>query len=146
MLENYLSTSCLRYIESTQNWEEAIRIGSSQLIVEEKISEKYVDQMIENIKKLGPYIVIAPSIALAHSRPSEYVYQDCISITVFDKPVVFNNIENDPVRLLFVFAAKENNNHINLIKEISYLLDNSNVLSRLLSAKGTDEIKSLLNL
>lgn len=146
MLENYLSTSCIRYIESTQDWEDAIRIGSAQLIVEEKISEKYVDQMIDNIKELGPYIVIAPSIALAHSRPSEYVYQDCISVTLFNKPEIFNHKENDPVRLLFVFAAKENNSHINLIKDISALLDNSSVLNGLLSAKGTDELKSLLNL
>lgn len=146
MLSNYLSSKHIKYVESVQNWEEAIRTGSFQLVADERISENYVEQMIENIKELGPYIVIAPSIALAHSRPSEYVFQDCISITLFDKPVIFHNEENDPVRLLIIFAAKENNSHINLIKEISTLLDNSSIVNKLSSTKGTDELKTLLNL
>ncbi len=141
MLMDYLSPNGLKYVESANDWEDAIRIGSSQLVEDKQFSEKYVEQMIDNVKDLGPYIVIAPGIALAHSRPCEHVYQDCISFTLFHRPVAFYNEENDPVRLLIVFAAKKGNSHIDLIREISSFLDNEDFLNRLLTLKNADELK-----
>jgi hypothetical protein len=50
------------------DWRGAIRV-SGQLLVDARIAEpRYVEAMIRIAEELGPYIVIAPHIALPHAR------------------------------------------------------------------------------
>ena len=44
------------------------------------IEERYIDGMIETVKNLGPYIVIAPGVALPHARPEDGVIEPSMSL------------------------------------------------------------------
>ncbi|MFG6128711.1 PTS sugar transporter subunit IIA, partial [Staphylococcus aureus] len=50
-------------------------VASQPLLQEQVIEQCYVEAMIESVNELGPYIVIAPEIAIAHARPNNNVHQ-----------------------------------------------------------------------
>ncbi|MBA5770249.1 PTS sugar transporter subunit IIA, partial [Escherichia coli] len=66
-LEELLPKERITFKESVADWREAILVASKSLQQEGYISRNYQHAMIENIEKLGPYIVIAPGIALPHA-------------------------------------------------------------------------------
>ena len=77
--------------------------------------DAYTDQMIETVEKMGPYIVIAPGLALAHSRPSEAVLKTGLSWVRLSTPVKFGNKANDPVSLVIGLAGHDENEHITVM-------------------------------
>lgn len=100
--------------------------SSGQLLVNSKfIKEKYIDATIETVKSYGPYIVIAPGIALSHSRPSENVLKTGVSLITLTEPVCFN-CENDPVDIILTLAAVNDNDHLGILQQLScYLSEES---------------------
>src|SRR5699024_11632067 len=48
---------------------DVIRLSGDLLVKAGLATETYTEAMIEGYKKVGPYIVIAPGIAIPHSRP-----------------------------------------------------------------------------
>ena len=51
------------------DWEDAIRKSAQALLDNGAIEDRYITGMIQTVKELGPYIVIAPAVAIAHARP-----------------------------------------------------------------------------
>ena len=56
-----------------------------------KIQESYIQAMIGNIKKFGEYIIIAPNVAMPHSRPEDGVNESCLALLKLHEPVKFDN-------------------------------------------------------
>ena len=52
------------------DWRGAVRLAGDALVASGVTTDEYTQEMIETVETLGPYIVIAPGFALAHSRPS----------------------------------------------------------------------------
>ena len=52
-------------------WREAVRLAGAALVRSGAAREGYSDEMIRMIDEHGPYVVIAPGLALAHARPGE---------------------------------------------------------------------------
>ena len=53
--------------KTPKDWEEAIRLSGEILKQNELITDQYVDQVINDVKEYGPYIVIVPGVAMPHS-------------------------------------------------------------------------------
>ena len=51
------------------DWQDAIRKAGQLLIDSGDIKEGYIDHMIDSVRTLGPYMVIAKGFALAHAAP-----------------------------------------------------------------------------
>ena len=64
------------------DWRDAIRRAGDALIASGAVTHAYTDEMIATVESLGPYIVIAPGIALAHSRPSPAVLRTGLSLVL----------------------------------------------------------------
>ena len=75
--------------------------------------------MIHTAEELGPYIVIAPGIAMPHSRPEDGVLKPCVALMTLSTPVNFGNEENDPVRLVFSFGAPDKEQHVEALRELA---------------------------
>jgi PTS system ascorbate-specific IIA component len=68
MIEGFtLTEELIRFEKGFSNWEEAIKVSSKGLLELGFIEESYVDSMIDSVKEFGPYIVIAPNIAMPHA-------------------------------------------------------------------------------
>ncbi len=124
------------------DWEEAVR--KCGLILERQglASSGYTDAMVEAVRKFGPYMVVAPGVALAHARPEDGVKSRGLSLAKLSTPVNFGHESNDPVSLVFGLAATRSDDHVNLIAELASFL--SERLEDLKVASTVDEILHLV--
>jgi len=143
MLKTELENN-IQIIEDVKNWEEAIKIASQPLLNNKKIQETYVEAMISNIHKTGPYIVIMPRVALPHSRPENGVNETCISLLKINQGVSFSKDKED-VNIIFVLGAKDNDSHIDLITQLTDLLEDENNINNIILAKDSSEILGVID-
>ena len=105
-----------------EDWEDAIRKSSEYLLNTGKITEGYVDAMIEAIHRVGPYIVLSHHVALAHARPECGVKELAVHFTTLNPPVPFGSEQFDPVSLLITLAAVDADSHLDLMSELAGIL------------------------
>ena len=55
-----------------------MRKASQPLVDAEKVTPAYVDDIVAGVRDLGPYIVIAPHVALPHARPESGAIEPAI--------------------------------------------------------------------
>ena len=88
--------------------EEVLTGVEGRLLTEDKITQEYIDKIIEIAEETGPYIFVPEYIALPRA-PSKYGAKElAMGITVLRTPIEFCNEANDPVRCLFSLSAKGN--------------------------------------
>ena len=102
--------------DAIKDWKEAIRIGAKPLLEDNIISDNYIEQMINNVIKMGPYIVIAENIAIPHARPEDGAYKSAISILKLRDKVKFG--EERQVNTIIVLASANDEKHIETLKKI----------------------------
>ena len=123
--------------------EHAIEMAGELLVASGRSTPEYTESMIDAVAENGPYIVIAPGIALAHGRPSEAVLEIGLSLVTLAQPVVFGNEANDPVRLVVGLCATDHSSHIDIMAELATFLGDSVSVNTVLNAVDSDHIRSL---
>jgi ascorbate PTS system EIIA or EIIAB component len=126
------------------NWQEAITCAGDALVHSGITTDAYTAEMIDTVTKLGPYIVIAPGIALAHSRPSPAVLATGISWVQLAEPIDFGNTKNDPVSLVIGLAARDHDGHLALMAALAAVLMDKPAMAKLRAATSPDEVRDLL--
>lgn len=124
---------------------QAIQKAGNLLVNQGCVESKYVDAMIQSFDKNGPYIVIAPEIAIPHARPEDGVHEASVSMVQLKEPVVFGNEANDPVSLVFAIGASSSEKHLELLKKLMDLLGNKETIYQLKKASSYEQIKTYLN-
>nr|WP_231708757.1 PTS sugar transporter subunit IIA [Arthrobacter sp. zg-Y20] len=127
------------------NWRDAIRLAGEGLVAGGAATDEYTAQMIDAVEVHGPYIVIAPGIALAHARPSEAVLQGGLSWVSLEQPVEFGHSKNDPVSLVIGLAAVDHTTHIDVLRALAGVLSQKDILNQLVAVTTADELRSLLS-
>ena len=124
--------------------EHAVEMAGALLVASGRTTPQYTDEMVAVLESHGPYIVIAPGIALAHSKPSELIIETGLSLLTLAEPVIFGNQANDPVQLVIGLAAFDHDSHMDMMKELADALSNQQFVNSLLNARDTEEIRQLL--
>lgn len=141
-LENSLFSINLK--AAAADWRDAIRLAGDGLVAAGVTTDDYTDQMIAAVEEHGPYIVIAPGIALAHARPSEAVLKGGLSWVSLKDPVNFGHAKNDPVTLVIGLAATDHTAHIEVLKALAGVLADKDLRGRLEAATTETEVRDLL--
>ncbi|NYE05743.1 mannitol/fructose-specific phosphotransferase system IIA component (Ntr-type) [Bacillus niacini] len=123
--------------------EEAIRIAGALLVADNKVEERYVEAMVKGLKDVGPYIVIAPLIAVPHARPEQGVIQQGVSIVRLKNPVVFGHPTNDPVQIVCALCGTDSTTHIGMLQSLAAILGNKEKLKTILTTDSKEEIISI---
>lgn len=126
------------------DWRAAIRLAGDGLVSGGATTDAYTDEMISAVEKHGPYIVIAPGIALAHSRPSPAVLTGGLSWVSLATPVEFGNKANDPVNLVIGLAAVDHDTHLTVMRALAGVLSDSSAMERLIAATSPDDVRAVL--
>jgi arginyl tRNA synthetase N terminal domain len=121
-------------------WKESIRTASVPLIKNGKIEEKYVEAMINDIERMGFYVVITDKVAMPHSRPENGVNETSLSLLKLDKTVKYGEYD---VNLIFILAAENKDKHIEILKELSEFLDEDDEIEKIINAKTIEEIEKI---
>ncbi len=128
-------------IDKEVDWVEAIKKGSIPLLNRKCIKESYVEAMINNINKLGSYIVLADKVAMPHSRPEDGVNKTSMALVKLNK---VSKLKDKDVDLYFILASQDSNSHIELIEALTELLSDEEKLDLIRNCKDSNEIMSLL--
>lgn len=133
----------IQIIEDAENWEEAIKISAKPLLDNNNIEYRYVDSIINNIYKYGPYIVLVDGVAMAHSRPEDGVIKMGMSFLKIKNGIDFYKTENK-VYLFFTLAAEDSSSHQDAMSELADILGNDNLVKKIIQEDLTEE--EILNL
>ncbi|MEI0517454.1 PTS sugar transporter subunit IIA [Brachyspira murdochii] len=143
MLKDFLKDN-IKIVESVSNWEEALKIGSKSLVDNKNIEEKYVQAIIDNVYKYGPYIVLTDGVAMPHSRPEDGVLKKGMSFLKVKNGVDFYQTD-EKVYLFFTLAAENADGHQDAIAELAEFLGDDEKLEKMIKEDLTEEeILSLL--
>ena len=133
-----ISKKCLKANVEAHDWKDSIRKAGQLLFDVGSIRKDYIESMIDIVEELGPYIVIAPHIALAHAKPCSNVIKDDISMITLKEPINFNT-ENDPVKVIICLAAVDGNSHMSCLKDLACMLKEENC-EKLINCKTDDDL------
>ncbi|MEK3952604.1 PTS sugar transporter subunit IIA [Psychrobacillus sp. FSL K6-1464] len=128
---------------TAKDWEDAVRICGNLLVQTGKVGTTYVEAMIRNIHELGPYILIAPSVAMPHARPEDGVIKEGISVVVLKEEIAFEN--GKEFKVLIGLAALNSKSHIDILQKIAEVISQAKSIERLKNATRYDEILRLFN-
>lgn len=134
----------VKILEKADDWKDAIRKSVTPLEEEGYVKAEYKEAIISGIEKLGPYIIIAPSIALPHARPEQGVVKSQIAITLFRNEVQFD--KRDSTAQLFVaLAASDSDSHLNALMTISEVLQDEEKVEQILQSENTEILYGFFN-
>lgn len=140
MLKDILLEDNIKLGVEVNNWEEAIKAGGRLLKANGYIKDEYIDSMINAVKEIGPYIVIAPGIAMPHGRPESGVLKIGLSLITLKNPINFGNKENDPVKIVVCLCAIDHMTHLKALSELVQFLGDEKFISIVLNSKQASEI------
>ena len=148
-LTQLLSKEFIVLTDKKYDWKEAIAKATEPLLANDYVTPAYVDAMIASTEKIGPYIVLAPKVAVPHARPEEGVKKLGISLLKLSEPVNFNLSEefNEErmVHLIFVLAAVDNVSHLTALKQLSEILEEDERIDELIATKTVEELYDTIN-
>lgn len=127
------------------SWEDAILKGGQILVDKKTAVPGYLTTIIDKCRTNGPYIVIAPGIAMPHARPEEGALALGYALVTLKDPVVFGDPDNDPIELLIFLVApsvKEHNEEA--VCQIADLCDDEEAVAAIMHATDADAIYTIL--
>ena len=127
-----------------RDWREAVDAAGRALTASGATDAGYAVDMIRMIEEHGPYVVVAPGLALAHARPGPAVRRDGLAIVTLAEPVPFGHPYNDPVRVVLALAGASSARHLQLVAEIANIFNDSDAVERLAAATTADEVRGIL--
>ena len=127
------------------DWQDAVR-QAGRLLVEAGIAEEqYIDAMIEMVKEYGPYILVAPGIAMPHSHAYNGVKDNGISFLKLDEPVIFPGREDNGITLVIALAALDNSSHMSVMSGVACTLLDDDERLYIMGLEDADEIYRVMN-
>lgn len=123
---------------------EAIELAGNLLVKSGSVTEKYVQAMKNSYDELGPYIVLAPHIAIPHARPEDGVIEQCISVVRLATSIKFGHPENDEVKLVMAFGGVDKDFHIKMLRSLSEVLTDQEKLNVLMNSENEEEILKVM--
>ena len=125
------------------DWPAAVRAAGAALTAAGIAKPSYADEMIRMIDEHGPYVVIAPGLALAHARPGPEVLKDGIAVVTLATPINFGHPYNDPVSVVLALAVDSPDAHVALVAELANLFNDSSAISDLAAATTVEEVRRI---
>lgn len=143
-LSQLLPIEAIRIGAAAADWRSAVHAAGDALVASQSTDPAYTAEMIKVVEELGPYMVIAPGIALAHSRPSAAVRHAGVSLVTLARPVAFGHRVNDPVRLVIGLAAPDEEGHVTALATLADYLADEGRREALMRAADPAEVRRLI--
>jgi PTS system ascorbate-specific IIA component len=139
-----LAESAIIVGAEADDWRAAVRLVGRALTASGATRPGYADEMIRMIDEHGPYVVIAPGLALAHARPGPDVLADGLAVVTLATPVSFGHPHNDPVSVVLGLAIKSADAHIETVAELANVFNDSRAIARLTTAASVAEVLEIM--
>ena len=143
MLTDILTKDVVRLdVEGLTTPEEVIHFSGQLLVNSGKVKETYIEKMEEAFHDLGPYMVMAPGIAMPHARPSEGAKKLAMSMLCSKERIYFN--DEKYANLIIVLSSVDGHSHINALVHLSNIFEEEETLKQFMEAKNAEEVVELI--
>lgn len=139
-----LSESAIVIGADAADWRAAVRAAGAALTASGAARAGYADEMIRMIEEHGPYVVIAPGLALAHARPGPHVIADGLSVVTLRTPVAFGHAHNDPVSVVLGLAVTSIDGHLGSMAQLANVFNDADVIPALAAASDADAVVAIM--
>ncbi|KJZ89027.1 MULTISPECIES: PTS sugar transporter subunit IIA [Clostridium] len=144
MLKELIEKNRFSFHDGFEKWEDAIKAACMPLIKDKAIEEAYIDSIIRNVNKYGPYIVIAPDICIPHAQEGAVgVNETAVCFMRSKKPVCFSDDHDQDARLFFVLASTDNNIHLENLSKLVELVENNEVVEELICSQCKEDLENI---
>ena len=145
LLQDLLSEDNVSFHYPAEIWEDVIRHGG-QLMVDAGFTDPtYTEAMIDVVRDMGPYIVLAPGLAMPHARPEMGAKQVGTALVTLEKPIDFGSPENDPVSVAVFLCAPNKEEHIQLLTDIATLFEDEEFLDAAVNFESIEDVQAFLS-
>ncbi len=126
------------------DWRAAVELAGSVLTRIGAARPPYGAAMVRLVEDHGPYIVIAPGLALAHAPSGTEVEADGLAVVTLAEPVPFGHPYNDPVRVVLALAAASPERHLPMLAAVANAFNARGAVDRIADATSADGVRDVL--
>lgn len=145
MLSNWLKKENIKIVSNVPDWKDAIKESAIPLLEQGVIEDRYITAIFDMHEKVGPYYVLAPGIAMPHSRPEDGAKDVGLSLLLIKEGVRFYSDGNDPVKIVVMLAAKDSDSHIVALSALSELLGEEEDINNIIDCDTVDDICKIIS-
>lgn len=145
--ESLIENNSIKLNQKAADWKAAVKIGTDMLVASGAIEPRYYDNIISKVEELGPYIVLAPGLAMPHARPDEGVIKTAFALTTLSEPVDF---DGESISVLVTLAGSDSDTHLSGIMEITQAFDDPDNddgvnIQKFLDCKTVDDVLAVID-
>ena len=124
-----------------KNWEEVIEYSGKLLINSGYIVAEYIEEMKEQIRNFGDYVVMGNNTILPHGKLNESVKKTGFSFISLKNPISFFGSE---IKIAICLASVAKHEHINAILELNNYFRDPEFEKELIKINTREELENFL--
>ena len=124
-----------------KNWEEVIEYSGKLLLDSGYIVSEYIEEMKEQIRNFGDYVVMGSNTILPHGKLNESVKKTGFSFVSLKNPISFFGSE---IKIAICLASVAKHEHINAILELNNYFRDPEFEKELLKINTRKELENFL--
>lgn len=137
MLRDLITDATFQEDVVCRTWEELVDICGAPLLAQGSVQPQFLQSVKETILEFGSYMVLLDDIAFFHGRPEAGVNKISMSLSMLKDPVF---LDTRRILAAFMFAAIDNESHLDLLGELSEYLDDEEFLYLLRNHGSKEDI------
>lgn len=147
MFKHIVEKGLYCFHESFDDWKDSINACCKPMIENNVFDERYVKKIFDSIEKFGPYIVLAPNVAMPHATEDcEGVFETEIGFMRVKKPVHFDVENRDKdARIFFTLASTDAEQHLQQMIQLATLLSNNEFVEACIKANSKEDLLEIDN-
>lgn len=147
--KSLVENQSIKLHQEANTWQEAVKIAVDLLENAGCVKPCYLDNIIKGINEHGPYIVLAPGLAMPHARPEDGVIKTGFSLVTLKHPVFFEG-EEEGISMLIALAGSDANTHMEGVVQITQILDDEESetgvnIEKFLRCQTVDEVLTVID-
>ncbi|WP_305150856.1 BglG family transcription antiterminator [uncultured Dubosiella sp.] len=127
----------IRLYSKKVDWNHALDLAAEPLLQDGKITSSYVQTMKMKIEEHGTYMFVTEDVILAHARPQDGVNHLCLSLAMFDEPVLFLDRQ---AHFVFILGAVDQTSHFPVLEQLRKVFKKMENRKRVLNEKTIEGI------
>ena len=124
-----------------KNWEEVLEYSGILLIDSGYIVSDYIEEMKEQIRNFGDYVVMGENTILPHGKLNESVKKTGFSFVSLKNPISFFGSE---IKIAICLASVAKHEHINAILELNNYFRDPEFEKELLKINTREQLENFL--
>ncbi|WP_188455016.1 BglG family transcription antiterminator [Virgibacillus oceani] len=141
-LEDLITKETITIAEEVKDWKDAIKVASKPLLLNNSITENYVNKMIESHNYEHPYMILGKNMAIPHADPEQGVNKLGMSLLIIKKGVPFS--DKLTTHFVVVIAPTDADQHVKAIYQLTNLSMNDGVLQKMVTTNEKSEVIKVL--